>query len=166
MNRHLVTASPVGELTLVADDDGLVAVLWPDDRRPVVDDLGPAAPTDAVLVATARQLDEYFAGTRREFDLPLAPRGEPFQQRVWALLRDIPYGETRTYGELARALGQPGAAQAVGAANGANPLSIVVPCHRVVGSDGSLTGFAGGLAAKRHLLTLEEPPADDAGRLF
>lgn len=164
--RHLRHRTPLGVLTLVADDEGLVAVLWPDDRRRVVDDPGPLAADDPVLTAAARQLDEYLAGDRRTFDLPLVPRGEPFQQQVWQLLRAIPYGETRTYGDLARDLGQPGAAQAVGAANGANPLSIVVPCHRVVGADGSLTGFAGGLDAKRHLLALEEPDADDAGRLF
>lgn len=109
-----------------------------------------------VLVAARDQLAEYFLGQRREFDLPLAPRGTDFQQRVWLRLREIPYGETRTYGHLAAELGMPpGASRAVGLANGANPLSIVVPCHRVVGSDGSLTGFGGGIDRKRYLLDLE-----------
>lgn len=102
-----------------------------------------------------RQLGEYFAGRRRRFELPLAPEGSPFQQRVWAVLQSIPYGETRSYGELARALGRPGASRAVGAANGANPIPIVIPCHRVIGADGSLTGFGGGLEAKKLLLDLE-----------
>ncbi|OEU92267.1 cysteine methyltransferase [Streptomyces abyssalis] len=104
---------------------------------------------------TEQQLREYFAGERQRFDLPLAPRGEPFRQRVWGLLRQIPYGETRSYGQLARELGDQALAQAVGAANGRNPLSVIVPCHRVVGADGSLTGYAGGLERKRFLLELE-----------
>lgn len=164
--RHAVVPSPVDDLTLVADDDGLVAVLWADEHRGLIPGVGPETPTDPVLAAAAAQLGEYFAGARRSFDLPLAPRGEAFAQRVWGLLREIPFGATCSYGDLARELGQPGAAQAVGAANGANPLAIVVPCHRVVGSDGALTGFAGGLRRKRWLLAHEEPPADEAGRLF
>jgi methylated-DNA-[protein]-cysteine S-methyltransferase len=112
---------------------------------------GPAA----TLEALKRQLGEYFAGRRRSFDLELAPRGTPFQLKVWAALREIPYGETRSYGELARGLGRPRASRAVGAANGANPIPIVIPCHRVVGCDGSLTGFGGGLAVKALLLDLE-----------
>jgi methylated-DNA-[protein]-cysteine S-methyltransferase len=113
-----------------------------------------------------RQLGEYFAGTRREFDLELAPRGSAFERAVWRLLTKIPYGETRTYGQLAAELGDLGAAQAVGNANGWNPISIIVPCHRVIGASGGLTGYAGGTARKRFLLSLEEPPADEDGRLF
>ena len=116
--------------------------------------------------AVEKQLGEYFAGTRREFDLELAPRGSAFERQVWALLTKIPFGETRTYGQLAAELGDPGAAQAVGNANGWNPISVIVPCHRVVGTSGSLTGYAGGLTRKRFLLSLEEPPADEVGRLF
>jgi methylated-DNA-[protein]-cysteine S-methyltransferase len=108
-----------------------------------------------VLARAAAQLAEYFAGTRRTFDLPLAPRGTGFQRIVWHALAKIPYGETRSYGELARAIGRPAASRAVGAANGKNPLSIVVPCHRVVGASGELTGYAGGVATKRWLLDHE-----------
>ena len=149
-------ASPVGRLTLAATDRGLAAVLWAtDDPRRVP--LGPAEdrPHHPVLREAARQLGEYFIGTRRAFDLPLDVHGTPFQRRVWAELLFIPYGETRSYGQIARALGDPNLTRAVGAANGRNPLSIVAPCHRVVGAAGQLTGFAGGLAAKRYLLGLE-----------
>lgn len=149
-------ASPVGDLTLVASEAGLVAVLWSDDdpRRVV---LGPmdARPADPVLRIAADQLSAYFAGERRVFDIPLDWRGTDFQTSVWAALLTIPYGETRSYGALAQAIGRPGAARAVGAANGRNPISIIAPCHRVVGSTGLLTGFAGGMAAKAHLLALE-----------
>ena len=121
---------------------------------------------DPVLAAAAVQLGEYFVGERTVFDLPLAPRGDDFQRKVWALLCEIPYGETRSYGQLARALGDVNLSQAVGWANGRNPISIIVPCHRVIGSDGSLVGYAGGLDRKRFLLSLEEPPAEQAHRLF
>ncbi|SFS04444.1 methylated-DNA--[protein]-cysteine S-methyltransferase [Sphingomonas jatrophae] len=149
-------ASPVGTLTLVAGEAGLVAILWQDDD-PARVPLGPLADDSdhPLLLETTRQLDAYFAGARRSFDLPLAPSGTPFQRQVWAALLTIPYGETRSYGQLAVTLGRPGAARAVGAANGRNPLSIVAPCHRIVGGSGALTGFAGGLAAKHYLLTLE-----------
>ncbi|WP_406633744.1 methylated-DNA--[protein]-cysteine S-methyltransferase [Amycolatopsis sp. WGS_07] len=122
--------------------------------------------TDDGFADATRQLDEYFTGQRQTFDLELDLRGSEFERRVWQLLTRIPYGETRTYRDLAVELGEPGAAQAVGNANGWNPLSIVVPCHRVVGSSGGLTGYAGGVDRKRFLLQLEEPPAHDAGRLF
>ncbi len=149
--------TPIGDLTLVADDSALVAVLWPDDDPRRVP--GAAAAVTGgrhpILDRSAEELLDYFAGTRTSFDLPLAPRGTPFQQQVWAALRTIPYGETRSYGELAAAIGRPKSARAVGAANGRNPLSIVIPCHRVVGADGSLTGFAGGVDTKRQLLDLE-----------
>ncbi|USU10043.1 methylated-DNA--[protein]-cysteine S-methyltransferase [Sphingomonadaceae bacterium OTU29MARTA1] len=148
--------SPVGLLTLVASDVGLVAVLWEDDD-PLRVRLGPLAPDDAhpVLMETMRQLRGYFAGEVTTFDLPLDMRGTDFQKSVWAALLAIPYGETRSYGAIARELGRPGASRAVGAANGRNPLSIVAPCHRVVGTGGHLTGFAGGLEAKAALLALE-----------
>lgn len=149
--------SPVGPLTLVAGDAGLVAILWADDD-PARVPLGDAAddPDHPVLTAAAAQLADYFAGARRTFDLPLDFRGTGFQRAVWAALLTIPYGETRSYGQIAAQLGRPGASRAVGAANGRNPISIVAPCHRVIGSGGRLTGFAGGLAAKETLLTLEQ----------
>ncbi|AKT50425.1 methylated-DNA--[protein]-cysteine S-methyltransferase [Arsenicicoccus sp. oral taxon 190] len=167
MRRHTIIDSPVGPLTAVADDEALIAIYFErHGRAPAVTEHGERTDDHPVLAAARDQLADYFAGRRTGFDLPLAPRGDAFQQRVWAQLREIPYGQTRSYGQLARALGQPGAAQAVGNANGANPLSIVVPCHRVIGSDGSLTGYAGGLERKRWLLAHEEPAAASSGRLF
>ena len=149
-------ASPVGTLTLVADDGALAAILWEKDD-PARVPLGPlvAAPDDPLLIEAARQLDAYFAGTLTVFDLPLAFRGTDFQKQVWAALLTIPHGETRSYADIARQIGRPDACRAVGAANGRNPISIIAPCHRVVGASGALTGFAGGLAAKAYLLTLE-----------
>lgn len=150
------TASPVGRLTLVAGEAGLRAVLWEVDRPGRVP-LGPVCddPQHPVLVETRRQLDAYFARRLRRFDLPLDPVGTPFQKRVWAALGRIPFGQTRSYGEIAAELGDTRAVRAVGAANARNPISIVVPCHRVIGASGLLTGFAGGLDAKATLLTLE-----------
>ena len=163
--RHTVVDSPVGELTLVADGDALIGLYFDGHRRkPRLDGLGPR--DDRGFGEAVRQLNEYFAGERTEFDLPLAPRGSEFELKVWGLLTKIPFGETRTYGQLAAELGDPGAAQAVGNANGWNPISIVVPCHRVIGASGGLTGYAGGVDRKRFLLGLEEPPADEDGRLF
>lgn len=159
MTSSLVRAtysSPVGRLTLVASETGLRAVLWPSDdptRVPTV--VGAMARRNEVIDRAVSQLDEYFAGQRREFDLPLEPVGTPFQQSVWNVLRAIPYGSTMTYAEQAAALGDAKKARAVGSANGRNPLSIVVPCHRVIGASGALTGFAGGTAAKKRLLDLE-----------
>ncbi|MDO9361346.1 MAG: methylated-DNA--[protein]-cysteine S-methyltransferase [Sphingopyxis sp.] len=148
--------SPVGELTLVADDRGLAAILWEDDRPGRVRLGALIEKADhPVLLETERQLGEYFAGERRTFDVPLSFAGTDFQKRVWAALLAIPFGETRSYGEIALQLGAPGASRAVGAANGRNPISIIAPCHRVVGSNGKLTGFAGGLDAKAFLLALE-----------
>jgi len=149
--------SPVGELTLVADERGLAAILWENDKPDRVR-LGTLneKPDHPVLVETERQLGEYFAGERRSFDVPLSFAGTDFQKRVWAALLAIPFGETRSYGEIADQLGAPGASRAVGAANGRNPISIIAPCHRVVGSNGKLTGFAGGLEAKAFLLDLEQ----------
>ncbi|MCM8730371.1 methylated-DNA--[protein]-cysteine S-methyltransferase [Hephaestia sp. GCM10023244] len=157
MPLHTKTiASPVGALTLVASGRGLTAVLWEKDRPGRVR-LAPAqdTPDHPILVETERQLGEYFVGRRTHFSVALDMAGTDFQHQVWAALRAIPFGETRSYGEIARRIGRPGAARAVGAANGRNPVSIITPCHRVVGMDGSLTGFAGGLRAKHFLLALE-----------
>jgi len=152
-----VIESPVGLLLLVASDDGLRALLWPgwSERVPVGTIDGGEHDPGGVLDAAASQLAEYFAGTRTEFDLPLDPVGSPFQQSAWDALRTIPFGETVSYGEQARRLGDIRKARAVGAANGKNPISIIVPCHRVVGSNGSLTGFGGGIANKAWLLDHE-----------
>ena len=148
--------TPIGPLTLVASPDGLAAVLWANDRpnrvRPRVDAEDPRHP---VLVEAQRQLAEYFAGERRTFALALDVRGTAFQHQVWSALRTIPFGETRSYGEIARQIGHPAAVRAVGAANGRNPVSIVTPCHRVIGASGALTGFAGGLDVKAQLLAFE-----------
>ena len=143
--------TPVGVLTLVAGDAGLRAVLWPRESPPP-----DAAPGDhPVLAAAERQLRDYFAGTRTTFDLPLDLAGTPFQRRAWLALATVPFATTISYGEQARRLGVPRAVRAIGAANGRNPLSIVLPCHRVVGANGALTGYGGGLDAKRHLLDHE-----------
>jgi methylated-DNA-[protein]-cysteine S-methyltransferase len=158
MNRYLTKTveSPVGALKLIASDLGLAAILWPkDDPQRVRFSALLESPEHPVLAAAQRQLGEYFAGTRRVFSLPLDFAGTEFQRSVWAALLTIPYGETRSYGEIARQIGKPAAVRAVGAANGRNPLSIVAPCHRVVGSTGKLVGFAGGLGAKEFLLALE-----------
>lgn len=149
--------SPVGVLTLFASDVGLRAILWDNgwaDRIAVGESVNGPDPA-GVLVTAVSQLAEYFDGTRREFDLPLDPVGTQFQQSVWVALRTVPYGETISYGEQARRLGDPRKARAVGSANGRNPLSIVVPCHRVVGSNGALVGFGGGLTSKAWLLDHE-----------
>ncbi|MBT9330121.1 methylated-DNA--[protein]-cysteine S-methyltransferase [Paracidobacterium acidisoli] len=148
--------SPVGKLKLVASDEGLVAVLWQNDRpnRVRLDELKENG-QHPVLLETERQLQEYFAGKRRTFSVALDMRGTPFQKNVWEALLAIPFGETRSYAQLAKRLGNPQATRAVGAANGRNPISIIVPCHRVIGSSGKLTGFAGGLETKAHLLHLE-----------
>ncbi len=146
--------SPVGPLLLVARADGLTHLLFArKGQRSAAGDATPAAAR--ILRDTERQLADYFAGERREFDLPLAPVGTDFQLTVWRGLRRIRYGKMISYGELARRIKRPGAARAVGAANGANPISIIVPCHRVIGANRRLTGYGGGLAAKRLLLELE-----------
>jgi len=149
-------ASPLGKLKLVASETGLIAILWENDnpRRVPLEDLVEDN-DQRILVETERQLKEYFAGKRDVFSMPLDMRGTAFQKDVWRALQAIPFGETLSYGEIAKQLGRPTASRAVGAANGRNPISIVVPCHRVIGSSGKLTGFAGGLDAKAHLLNLE-----------
>jgi methylated-DNA-[protein]-cysteine S-methyltransferase len=147
-------------LTLVASAQGLRAILWPnDDPRRVPGVADAKKGSSPIIEVTIGQLDGYFAGTRHEFDVPLDPEGTEFQQSVWQVLRTIPYGETMSYGEQAIVLGDPNKARAVGTANGRNPLSIVVPCHRVIGANGSLTGFAGGMKAKKFLLDLEKKNA-------
>lgn len=167
--RHTLIDTELGELTLVADHEGLTAVYFPEHRRrPDAATFGDRARSseDPVLAGVEEELREYLAGSREMFDTPLAPQGDEFSQRVWALLREIRYGETTTYGALAEQLGNRALAQRVGQSVGRNPLSILIPCHRVVGADGSLTGYAGGLERKRRLLQLEEPPAESTSRLF
>lgn len=148
--------SPVGTLTLVARGERLAAVLWEEERENRVR-LGEVYRDDAqpILREAARQLDEYFAGKRQRFELALDFAGTAFQRQVWAALLTIPFGQTRSYSDIARQIGNPSAVRAVGAAKGRNPISIIAPCHRVIGASGSLTGFAGGIPAKQYLLTLE-----------
>jgi len=151
---YTTTSSPIGELLLSGRDGALAALSmwWPGEPQPV----RPGwRRDDAMFAAAVAQLDEYFAGRRTGFDLPLAPAGTGFQQRVWHALCEIPYGDTTSYGALARQLGSPDASRAVGLANGRNPIAIVIPCHRVIGADGSLTGYGGGLDRKRWLLDHE-----------
>jgi methylated-DNA-[protein]-cysteine S-methyltransferase len=150
--------SPVGPLLLAATHDGLSHLLFDRGTKPPHDwlqDNGTHGQASRWLTQAGHQLTEYFAGTRRDFDIPLAATGTPFQRSVWQSLRDIDYGTTISYGELARRIGNPRAVRAVGLANGRNPISIIVPCHRVIGANGSLTGYGGGLDRKRTLLALE-----------
>ncbi|MFF7102083.1 methylated-DNA--[protein]-cysteine S-methyltransferase [Streptomyces nigra] len=154
MRRHSVIDSPYGPLTLVAEDGVLCGLYMTDQRhRPAEETFGPldASP----FAQTEEELEAYFAGELRQFTIPLHLKGTPFQLTVWNHLRTIPYGETRTYGQLAEALGNRGASRAVGLANGKNPIGIIVPCHRVVGATGSLTGYGGGLPRKQRLLAFE-----------
>jgi methylated-DNA-[protein]-cysteine S-methyltransferase len=154
--------SPLGELLLTSDGRHLTGLYFSDagaGPRPQADwRLDPELP---LLVEVRRQLAEYFAARRRAFDVPLAPAGTPFQQRVWTALLGIAYGATASYGEIARCIGAPGSARAVGAANRSNPIAVIVPCHRVVGADGSMTGYAGGVPRKLALLALERHPGAD-----
>jgi methylated-DNA-[protein]-cysteine S-methyltransferase len=159
---HVTTIdTPVGELRIIASERGVRAILWGAEdvaRIASIDEDELHEGRTALLDTAVEQLEEYFAGTRRDFDLPLDPLGTPFQQAAWMVLRTIPYGKTISYGQQARQLGDPNKARAVGAANGKNPLSIVVPCHRVIGSSGQLTGFAAGLDVKSWLLDHERQP--------
>jgi len=148
--RYTAVDTPIGPLLATAGDDGLTG-LW-FDREPAP---GWERDGDGVLDTLRDQLDAYFSGTLREFDLPLAPAGTPWQRAVWDALQEVPYGTTMSYGELAARLGRPTASRAVGAANGRNPISVIVPCHRLVGSSGALTGYAGGLERKAWLLQHE-----------
>lgn len=149
MKRFVVVQSPVGDLTLTEENGALTGLYF--GRRSLEGEEG----LTALLERASRQLEEYFAGKRKRFDLPLSLWGTEFQRQVWAALRDIPYGETRSYGQIAQAVGRPKAVRAVGMANHRNPISIIVPCHRVVGADGSLIGYGGGLENKKFLLALE-----------
>jgi methylated-DNA-[protein]-cysteine S-methyltransferase len=153
---YKVIHSPVGKLTLVASEKGIAAILW-ENENPRRVPLGPMAeaPTSKLLLEAERQLGEYFGGKRKRFTVPLDFNGTEFQKSVWAALLTIPFGETRSYRAIAEQVGRPDASRAVGAANGRNPISIIAPCHRVIGSSGKLTGFAGGLEAKQYLLGLE-----------
>jgi methylated-DNA-[protein]-cysteine S-methyltransferase len=167
--RHALSESSLGPLTLVANDDALSGVYFPHHwHKPTADALGEdvGLEHDALLAEAAGQLNEYLTGKRDNFTLPTVTTGDEFQETVWALLRQIPYGSTTTYGDLAEHLGDKKLAQQVGRAVGDNPLSIVIPCHRVVGKDGKLVGYAGGLSRKLSLLDLEEPAADKATKLF
>lgn len=148
MEKVTHCASPIGPLSIAEEDDAIVRIHWGLPKDEV------AVPTP-LLDEAVRQLTEYFAGAREIFDLPLAPKGTPFQKAAWAALQRIPFGETRSYGEIARDLGAPKACRAVGMANHHNPIPIVIPCHRVIGSTGRLVGYAGGLGIKRFLLELE-----------
>ena len=143
----MIIDSPVGPLTLIEREGALVRLAFGAH--------GPSELPTPLLARATEQLNEYFMGTRHGFDLPLAPIGTPFQLACWRALAEIPYGETRSYGQQADRIGKPDRARAVGAANGANPIAIILPCHRVIGADGSLTGFGGGLETKRRLLDLE-----------
>jgi methylated-DNA-[protein]-cysteine S-methyltransferase len=159
LRTHTVIDSPIGPLTLIAEDGRLAGVFMEVTRyEPDAETLGTAVGADSepVLAQAARQLSAYFDGELTAFDLPLRLAGSGFQRAVWAALQDIPYGETISYGELAKRIGQPSASRAVGLANGKNPVSIVVPCHRVIGADGSLTGYGGGMDRKRFLLAHEQ----------
>lgn len=161
---HAVLNGPLGPVTVVGEDGMLAGLFLHEQRhRPPADRLGQR--DDATLPALQEQLAAYLAGDLRAFDVALAPLGTPFQAEVWAALRQVPYGTTTTYGALAAAVGRPAAVRAVGAANGRNPYCLVVPCHRVVGTDGSLTGYAGGLERKRFLLALERAGAPGDGQL-
>lgn len=157
--RRLTIDSPIGRLILMADDDGLTRILFANQSLADIDldeEDAPEIEGDPVLLATAEQLGEYFAGDRTSFDLPLNLDGTEFQRKAWLALADIPYGKTTSYAAQAEAIGKAGAFRAVGSANGSNPIPIVLPCHRVVGSDGSLTGFGGGVDVKQQLLNHEQ----------
>jgi len=157
-NYHHIIPSPVGQLTLIASDCGLAAVLWEnEDPKRVGIDKGEQCNDFPLLTTTAQQLHEYFSGTRKVFELPLDFHGTEFQQQVWQALLTIPYGQTRSYLQIAQYINNEKSVRAVGAANGKNPISIIAPCHRVIGSSGKLTGFAGGLEAKAFLLQMESP---------
>jgi len=157
MNYYKWMESPVGKLKLVASEKGLAAILWENDKPnrvrfdALTEDQG-----HPVLLKTESQLNEYFSGKRKKFAVNLDPHGTPFQRKVWAALLEIPFSETRSYGQLAKHVGNANASRAVGAANGKNPISIIVPCHRAIGASGKLTGFAGGLDRKAFLLKLEQ----------
>jgi methylated-DNA-[protein]-cysteine S-methyltransferase len=152
--------TPIGKLLIAGDGESVRIIAFPRNGRPRDPQPGWIEGSTGTIEETVRQLREYFAGRRKEFELPLAPEGTKFQKSVWRELQDIPYGRTISYGELARRIGNPKASRAVGAANGANPIPIVIPCHRVIGANGKLTGFGGGLPVKEKLLDLESQAAN------
>lgn len=161
MERLLYLETPVGRLGITASPDAVTRIFFAREHQSVpsgrsVPEICTVETATPLLRQTVRELEEYFAGTRRDFTLPLSPAGTPFQQTVWTALRTIPYGQTRTYKQIAVQIGCPTACRAVGMANNRNPIAVVVPCHRVVGSSGTLTGYAGGLDVKEHLLELEK----------
>lgn len=158
--------SPVGELLMSADTAGRITGLHFLDGHRIPTRDSRWVRDEQTLASPRGQLEEYFAGARHEFELELAPSGTPFQLEVWRALREIPYGETASYGEIAAAVGQPGAARAVGGANNRNPIAIIIPCHRVIGASGSLTGYGGGLPRKQRLLALEANQAQIGGHVF
>lgn len=167
--RYAHMESPVGALLLARDDEGLRVISFPSGHKARAPEPGWQKTDIAEFDDTTSQLTAYFDGETTEFDLPLKPEGTPFQMAVWEALQDIPYGETISYGELAKRIGKPSASRAVGAANGANPLPIVIPCHRVIGADNSLTGFGGGVDIKEFLLEHEwavKPPAGHQPKLI
>lgn len=155
MIRYAHIDSPVGPLQLVVSDDGLRSIEFHNAKHQLRHGADWQRGEHPLIDLTATQLDEYFAGSRKQFDIPLAPQGTEFQRQVWLTLASIPYGSTWTYADMATQIGKPTATRAVGAANGRNPIAIVLPCHRVIGKDGSLTGFSGGLPVKQFLLELE-----------
>lgn len=155
-HSYITMPSPIGKITLIASESHLCSVEFGDIKRNIFSDpIKTSIQEHQVLAQAKSQLDEYFAGKRREFALPLDPQGTPFQKKVWKALRTIPFGKTWSYGDLAKKIGSPKAFRAVGGANNKNPLGIIVPCHRVIGADGSLTGYAGGLDTKKRLIDLE-----------
>ena len=163
MLKKMIVKSPIGELTLVGSASALVALHLPESDDAPMD--APSGKTP-LLTRVAEQLREYFAGERRAFDVEMAAKGTPFQQLVWGALLDIPYGALCSYGDVARTIGRPAASRAVGAANGRNPIAIIVPCHRVIGSTGQLTGYGGGLPTKQWLLAHEQKFAGAQQRMF
>ncbi len=159
--RHAFLSTPIGPLLLVTNGRALTRIAFDPPRPTELTDIGEPEESDPLLQRACMQLEEYFDGRRTDFDLPLEPSGTPFQLRVWQALREIPCGETRSYGAIAARIGRPSASRAVGMANGRNPLPVVVPCHRVIGANGSLTGFGGGLPRKEALLSLERPRPEE-----
>ncbi len=162
--KYCYTDSPIGTLLIAGDEDAVRLIAFPKNGKPRKPEAGWTESASGAIAEAARQLREYFAGRRTEFDLPLAPEGTGFQKKVWRKLQEIPYGKTISYGELARRVGNPKASRAVGSANGKNQIPIVIPCHRVIASNGGLGGFGGGLPTKEKLLDLEEQVAS-SGRL-
>ena len=154
--KYCYMDTPIGTLLIAGDDDAVRLIAFPKNGKPRKTEAGWMESTSGALAETVRQLREYFAGRRTEFDLPLAPEGTGFQEKVWRKLQEIPYGRTISYGELARRIGNPKASRAVGSANGKNQIPIVIPCHRVIASGGGLGGFGGGLTVKQKLLDLEQ----------